>query len=102
MHGGLRGFLHEADDQEGSYPARAFDPRDAEGARMTAPLTIDPVALDARKPRAGPLIEPAEAVAIALSMLPITAFGHICSPESPGVRLILKALQQAGYKIVPR
>jgi len=69
---------------------------------MSAPLTIDREALDARKPRAGPLIDPAEAVAIALSMLPLTAFGHICSPESQGVKLILRALREAGYKIVPR
>jgi hypothetical protein len=65
-------------------------------------LTIDPVAIDARKPRAGPLVEPGEAIAIALSMLPAKSTGRICSPESPAVRLVLQSIKLAGWKIEPR
>lgn len=49
-----------------------------------------------------PLIEPAEAIAIALSMVPLKSTGHICSPDSAAVRLILQSLKLAGYKIEPR
>lgn len=69
---------------------------------MTKPrhLIIDDLALILRKPRASPLVEPAEVIAIALSMVP-SSTGHICSPESPAVRLILQSLKLAGWKIEP-
>lgn len=65
-------------------------------------LVIDQLALNMRKPSAAPLVEPAEAVAIALSMLPSKSTGHICSPESAAVRLILQSLKLAGWKFEPR
>ncbi len=52
-------------------------------------------------PPGTPLIEPAEAVAIALSMVPAKSTGRICSAESPAVRLVLKALINSGWKLVP-
>lgn len=70
---------------------------------MTArPLTIDQIATILRKPTAAPLATPAEAVAIALSMIPYRWSGRLLSEDSPPVRLVLKALEQAGYKIAPR
>ncbi len=51
--------------------------------------------------KAGPLVEPAEAVAIALSMLPRST-GQLCSPNGPAVRLVLQSLKLAGWKIEPR
>jgi len=65
-------------------------------------INIDMAALIQRKPSAGPLVEPAEAVAIALSMVPAKSTGHICSPESPAVRLVLQSLKLAGWKIEAR
>lgn len=70
------------------------------GKQRTARLDLS--ALIARKPRAGPLVEPAEAVAIALSMLPAKSTGQLCSPESPAVRHVLLSLKLAGWKIEPR
>lgn len=61
-------------------------------------LVIDELALSMRKPRAGPLIDPEEAIAIALSMLP-SSTGFICSPDAPAVRLIMHSLKSAGWKI---
>jgi hypothetical protein len=63
-------------------------------------LLIDDAALAFRKPRAGPLVEPSEAIAIALSMLPAKSTGTLCSPDSPAVRHVLLSLKLAGYKVV--
>lgn len=63
---------------------------------------IDLTPLILRKPRAGPLVDPAEAVAIALSMLPAKSTGQLCSPESPAVRHVLLSIRLAGWKIEPR
>jgi hypothetical protein len=70
-------------------------------SRKAKTLMIDLLALELRKPCAGPLVTPSEAVAIALSMLPAKSTGHICSPDSVAVRLILQALKRAGWKIEP-
>jgi hypothetical protein len=71
---------------------------------MNAPLpdvVLDVTALDARKPSAGPLVEPAEAVAIGLSIVPSMG-KRLFSPEGPEVRQVLLALKLAGWEIVPR
>lgn len=48
-------------------------------------------------PPGAPLIEPAEAVAIALTS---SRLGRSYSPESLVVRLVLQALSRSGWKIV--
>lgn len=68
---------------------------------MTAPLTIDRSAIAARKPRAAPLVEPAEAVAIALSVAQWKP-GGLLDPDGTVVRMVLKAIKDAGWKIEPR
>jgi hypothetical protein len=67
---------------------------------VTDHLVIDRTALDTRKPRAGPLVEPAEAIAIALSIVRYKP-GDLLDPEGRVVRLVLKAIEQAGWKIEP-
>lgn len=67
---------------------------------MSDPLTIDRSAIDARKPRAGPLVEPAEAIAIALSTVRWTP-GKLHGPDDTVVQLILKAIKDSGWKIEP-
>jgi hypothetical protein len=52
-------------------------------------------------PRPGPLVEPAEAIAIALSMVPSMG-KRLLSPEGPEARCVLLALKLAGWKIEPR
>lgn len=71
-------------------------------ARAKPKLVIDQIATTLRRPSAGPLVEPAEAVAIALSMLPAKSTGQLCTPDCAAVRHVLLALQMAGWKIVPR
>jgi hypothetical protein len=70
------------------------------GAKLK--LVIDHSAVAARKPSAGPLVEPGEAIAIALSMLPAKSTGRICSPNSSAVRLVLQSIKLAGWKMEPR
>lgn len=48
-----------------------------------------------------PLVEPAEAIAIGLSMVPSMG-KRLLSPEGVEVRQVLLALKLAGYEIVPR
>ncbi|MGJ4888922.1 hypothetical protein ACQR1Y_12050 [Bradyrhizobium sp. HKCCYLRH3099] len=63
-------------------------------------VLIDQLAVNLRKPSARPLVEPAEAVAIALSMgQPGPA--RLISPDGPLVRLILLSIRLAGYSIEP-
>ena len=72
-------------------------------AKKSRRILIDELAATTmlRKPTAGPLIEPKEAVAVAISMtLPGPA--RLVSPDSPMVRLVLLSLKLAGYKIEPR
>jgi hypothetical protein len=59
--------------------------------RFVTPDTFTP-------PPGTPLIEPAEAVAIALST---SRLGRSYSPESLVVRLVLQAISRSGWKIVP-
>jgi hypothetical protein len=47
------------------------------------------------------MVTPAEAIAIALSMVPKCG-GKIMSPDSAAVRLVLKAIKEAGWKLEPR
>lgn len=68
---------------------------------MVDPLTIDQAAVDARKPRAGPLVEPSEAIAIALSTVDWKP-GGLIDPDGVVVRLVLRAIHEAGWKIEPR
>lgn len=51
-------------------------------------------------PPGTPLIDPAEAVAIALTASR-AQLGRSYSPESLVVRLVLQALQRSGWKLVP-
>ena len=64
-------------------------------------LIIDQAAVDARKPCAGPLVQPSEAIAIALSIVRWKP-GDLLDPEGRVVTLILKAVRDAGWEIVPR
>lgn len=68
---------------------------------MAEPLTIDQTAVDARKPSAGPLVEPAEAIAIALSVAQWKP-GGLLDPDGTIVQTVVKAIKDAGWKIVPR
>lgn len=63
-------------------------------------LVIDHAALDARKPTPAPLVEPAEAIAIALSVTQWKPPGLI-DPDGIIVRTVLKAIKDAGWKIEP-
>ena len=64
-------------------------------------LTIDRLAVQLRKPQAAPLVTPAEAIAIALSVVRWTP-GVLQDPDGRTVTLVLKALHEAGWKIEPR
>jgi hypothetical protein len=65
-------------------------------------LLIDELSLTSlRKPSARPLVEPAEAVAVALSIAQ-PGPARLVSPEGPMVRTVLLAIKLAGYKIEPR
>jgi len=63
-------------------------------------LVLDHLALSLRKPSAGPLITPAEVIAISLSMVRWVP-GKMHDPEDKVVRLILHGLEQAGWKLEP-
>jgi hypothetical protein len=67
---------------------------------MTLPTITDRMPIESRKPRAGPLLDPSEVIAIALSSVPEARKLH--SPDSLTVRAVLQALYRAGYKIEPR
>ena len=54
-----------------------------------------------REPSAKPMVEPEEAVAIALSMTQ-PGPARLISPDGPMVRHVMLALKLAGYKVVPR
>lgn len=68
---------------------------------MPDTLAIDQAAVDARKPSAGPLVDPAEAIAIALNMVRWTP-GNLHGPEDRVVTLILRSIKESGWKIEPR
>ena len=63
-------------------------------------LIIDDLALILRKPRAAPMVEPSEVIAIALSMVRWTP-GRLHGPDDRIVQLILRGLREAGWKIEP-
>lgn len=63
--------------------------------------TIDSLATLIRKPTAAPLVTPAEAIAIALSIVRWSP-GDLQDPDGRVVQLVLKALKDAGWKIEPR
>lgn len=67
---------------------------------MPDTLVIDQAAVDARKPSAGPLVQPNEAIAIALTTAEWKPGGMI-DPDGIIVRQVLSALRQAGWKIKP-
>jgi hypothetical protein len=68
---------------------------------MPDALTIDQAAVDARKPSAGPLVEPAEAIAIALSVAQWKPGGMV-DPDGVIIKTVLKAVHDAGWKFEPR
>lgn len=63
----------------------------------TRRLVIDDLAAILRKPRAGPIATPAEAIAIGLSI----ALEREFSPDSRAVWLVLRSLKQSGWKHEP-
>jgi len=67
---------------------------------VTQHLTLDCAAIEARKPSAGPLVQPAEAIAIALSIVRYK-HGDLYDPEGRVVQLVLRAIKDAGWKIEP-
>lgn len=67
---------------------------------MIEPLTIDRTAVNARKPSAGPLVQPAEAIAIALSIVRYKP-GDLYDPEGRVVSLVMKSIHDAGWKFEP-
>lgn len=68
---------------------------------MPDTLIIDQAAVDARKPSAGPLVEPAEAIAIALSVAEWKP-GGLVDPDGIIIQTVLKAIHRAGWKFEPR
>lgn len=69
---------------------------------MPEPLTLDQAAIDARKPRAGPLLEPAEVIAATLTTVEWAPRQKFINPDDPVVKLILDGLRLSGWEIVPR
>jgi hypothetical protein len=63
-------------------------------------LTIDQEAVDARKPCAGPLVQPEEAIAIALSTAEWKPKG-ILDPDGVVVRHVMDGIRLAGWKFEP-
>lgn len=53
-----------------------------------------------RKPTAAPLLEPEEAIAMAISLF-VPGPAELISSKGRGVFLIMRALRQSGYSIVP-
>jgi hypothetical protein len=71
------------------------------------PTSIDRMPLSSRKPRAGPLLDPEEAVMHSLNFIPYKWWRtHKNEPPlsvtSEPVRAVIDGLRMAGYKIVPR
>lgn len=67
------------------------------------PAIVDRMPLEARKPRAGPLLEPNEVIALGLVYaLQFEFWKGDIGEDSQVVHAVLDALHQAGYKIVPR
>jgi hypothetical protein len=69
--------------------------------KLRPALLIDHLATVLRKPSAAPLVKPSEAIAIALSSAQWSP-GRLQDPDGNVVRLVLKAIHDAGWKIEPR
>lgn len=74
--------------------------------KRTLPTSIDRMPVEARKPRAGPLLDPDEVICTALNGITYQWWRtHKKEPPlsetSEPVRAILQGLRLAGYKIVP-
>jgi len=65
------------------------------------PIIIDRMPLQARKPKAGPLLEPAEVIASAINYSLAFEWKGPVSENSVPVKAILDGLRYAGLKIVP-
>lgn len=69
---------------------------------MTEPraLILDHLAVQLRKPTAGPLVSPSEVIAISLNTVRWVP-GRMHDPDDKVVQLILHGLKQAGWKLEP-
>lgn len=67
---------------------------------MRRGLFVDPPATLLRKPSAAPTIRPAECIAVALTCSQWKP-GRIVDPDGEVVRLVLRALKDEGWSIVP-
>lgn len=68
--------------------------------RTALPASIDRMPIAHRKPRAGPLLDADEAIAIALNGVPYEFWKHMpLSPSSQPVREVINGLRLAGYDI---
>lgn len=65
------------------------------------PVRIDQMPREAREPSVGPILEPGEVIAIALSMIPYKWSGRALTDKSIPVTHVLDALKRGGWKIVP-
>lgn len=74
--------------------------------RDTLPRSVDRMPVEARKPRAGPLLDPDEVICNALNSVPFKWWRDRknvppLSETSEPVRAVVDGLRLAGYKIVP-
>lgn len=70
--------------------------------KRNLPSIVDRMPVSSRKPRAGPLLDPDEVIAMALNGIPYEWWKHMpLSESSQPVREILNGLRLAGYKIEP-
>ena len=66
------------------------------------PKSVDRMPLGMRKPSAGPLLDPDEAIALALNGIPYEWWRRLpLSENSDAVKAIRDGLRMAGYKIEP-
>ncbi len=70
------------------------------------PEAVDRMPIEARKPRAGPLLDPDEVIAMSLNGVPFKWWReHKNEPplshDSEPVRTVMQGLRLAGWKIVP-
>lgn len=71
--------------------------------RTPLPTIVDRMPLDARKPKAGPLLEPGEVIALSLNAIPHEWWKRLpLSETSEPVLTVLDGLKRAGWKIEPR
>jgi hypothetical protein len=65
---------------------------------MTVPLSTDRMPLNLRDKRAGPILDPEEAIATGIFEAKLA----IVEPNGIEVEAIMQALDKSGYKIVPK